>query len=202
VISLGFLGDLRVTAPGDARHGFELRHGREYVLAGQIGFEPRAKAQRLMSVKQLNVFDAWVEAGPGFGIHEQGPDRFRRGCDLKLVREMDRAAAGSHVLRPFDRFPLNLLGHVILMVCREGRHQRHPQKPAHALVATEDARLQPVRRRFHLVRELEDVLPRTRQTIARGQLLEHACPDALLQLGDASQHRGVVNTKAFGSGPH
>ena len=114
VVGLGIPRGLRTTIPGDPRHGFELRHGREYVLAGQIGFEPRAKAQRLMSVKQLNVFDAGVEAGPRFGIHEQGPDRFRRGCNLKLVREMYRAAAGSHLRRPFDRFPLNLLGHIIL----------------------------------------------------------------------------------------
>ena len=69
-------------------------------MSGQIGFEPRAKAQRLISVKQLNAFDAGVEAGPGVGIHEQGPDRFRRGCHLKLVREMDWAATGSHFLWP------------------------------------------------------------------------------------------------------
>src|SRR5579862_2612754 len=30
-------------------------------------------------------------------------------------------------------------------VCRKGWRQRHPQPPAHALIATEDARLQPVR---------------------------------------------------------
>jgi hypothetical protein len=80
----------------------------------QIGFEPRAKAQRLIAVKQLNVFDAGVEAGPGFGIDEQGPDRFRRDCHLKLVREMDRAAAGSHVLRPFDCFE-----HIDLLMLHE-----------------------------------------------------------------------------------
>jgi hypothetical protein len=57
-----------------------------------------------MSEKQLNVLDAWVKAGPRFGIHEQGPDRFRRGDDLKLVREMDRAPAGNHVFRPIDHF--------------------------------------------------------------------------------------------------
>ena len=86
-------------------------------------------------------------------------------------------------------------------VCREGRRQRHPQKPAYALVATEDARFQLVRRRFHLVRELEDLLPRIRQTIARRQLLEHVRPEALLQLGDASQHGGVVHPEALGGGP-
>ncbi len=30
-------------------------------------------------------------------------------------------------------------------MCRERRRQRHPQPSAHALVATEDTRLQPVR---------------------------------------------------------
>ena len=30
-------------------------------------------------------------------------------------------------------------------MCREGRRQRHPQPSAHALVATENTRLQPVR---------------------------------------------------------
>ena len=44
-------------------------------------------------------------------------------------------------------------------VCREGRCQCHAKKPAHALVATEDARLQLVRRRLHLVGELADLLP-------------------------------------------
>ena len=73
-------------------------------------------------------------------------------------------------------------------VCREGRCQRHPQKPAYALVAPEDARLQQVRRRLHLVRELEHLLARSRQTVARRQLFEHVRPEAFLELGDASQH--------------
>ena len=73
-------------------------------------------------------------------------------------------------------------------MCREGRRQRHPQKPAHALVATEDPRLQQVRRRFHLDREFEDLLPRSRQAVARGQLFEQVRPKTSLELGDASQH--------------
>src|SRR5215469_3710976 len=52
----------------------------------------------------MNVFDARVEAGPCFGIHQQGPDGFRRGCDLEFVREMNWGAARSHFLRPFDYF--------------------------------------------------------------------------------------------------
>jgi hypothetical protein len=87
-------------------------------------------------------------------------------------------------------------------VCRKGGRQRHPQKPAHALVATEDARLQLVRRRFHLVRELEDLLARSRQAVARRQLFEHVRPEAFLELSNASQHGRVVHTKALGGGPH
>ena len=86
--------------------------------------------------------------------------------------------------------------------CREGRRQRHPQKPAHALVATEDARLQLVRRRFHLVRELEDLLARSRQAVARRQLFEHLRPEAFLELSDASQHGRVVHPEAPGGSPH
>ncbi len=87
-------------------------------------------------------------------------------------------------------------------VCREERCQRHPQKPAHALVATEDPRLQLVRRRFHLVREFEDLLARSRQAVARWELFEHLRPEAFLELGDASQHGRVVHTKAPGGSPH
>ena len=65
-------------------------------------------------------------------------------------------------------------------MCREGRRQHHPQRSAYALVATEDAGLQLVRRRFHRLRERGDLLPRISQTIARRQLLEHARPEALL----------------------
>src|SRR5215469_1382369 len=36
--------------------------------------------------------------------YQQGPDRFRRGRDLALVREMDWGAARSHFLRPFNCF--------------------------------------------------------------------------------------------------
>ena len=68
------------------------------------------------------------------------------------------------------------------------RRVKPAQQPAHSLVAPEDARLQPVRRRFHLVRELEDLLPRSRQAVARRQLLEHVRPEACLELGNASQH--------------
>ena len=67
-----------------------------------------------MPVKQLNVFNAWVEAGPVLGVHQERPDRFRRGCDLKLVGEMDWAVAWGHVLGPFDRFQMDLIGHVFL----------------------------------------------------------------------------------------
>jgi hypothetical protein len=42
-----------------------------YVLSGKIGFEPRAKAKRLISIQRLNVVDAWVKAGPGLRIYEQ-----------------------------------------------------------------------------------------------------------------------------------
>ena len=38
------------------------------------------------------------------------------------------------------------------------------------------------------VRELEDLLPHSRQAVARRQLLEHVRPEAFLKLGDASQH--------------
>jgi hypothetical protein len=55
-----------------------------------------------MFVKWLNVLDAWIQSRPGVGIHEQRPDRFRRGSDLKLVREMDRGAVGNHVLWSFE----------------------------------------------------------------------------------------------------
>jgi hypothetical protein len=87
-------------------------------------------------------------------------------------------------------------------VCREGRSQRHPQKPAHALVTPEDARLQLVRRRFHLVRELEDLLARSRQAVARRQLFEHLRPEAFLELCDASQHGRVIHPEALGGSPH
>jgi hypothetical protein len=83
-----------------------------------------------------------------------------------------------------------------------GRRQRHPQKPAHALGAPEDARLQLERRRFHLTREPEDLLARSRQTVTRRQLFEHVDPEAFLELGDASQHGRVVHTEALGGSPH
>jgi hypothetical protein len=95
VAALGVQGGLRTSVLGDPRCRFELRHEGGYILSGQIGFESRPKAQRLITVKQANVFDAGVEAGPGVGIDEQGPDRFRRGGHLELVREMDCAAAGA-----------------------------------------------------------------------------------------------------------
>jgi hypothetical protein len=50
------------------------------------------------------------------------------------------------------------------------------------------------------IRELEDLLPRIRQAIARRQLLEHVRPEALFGLGDASQDRGVVHLEALGGG--
>ena len=98
------------------------------------------------------------------------------------------------------RAKLGEVGHE--QVCREGRRQRHPQKPAHALVAPEDARLQPVRRRLHLLRELEDLLARSRQAVARRQLFEHVRPEAFLELSDASQHGRVIHPEALGGGPH
>ena len=71
VIRFGFFRDFRITAPGDSRHRFEFLHGRKYVLAGKIGCKPRTKAQRVMPIRQLNVFDARVEAGPRLWVHEQ-----------------------------------------------------------------------------------------------------------------------------------
>src|SRR5439155_16511005 len=64
------------------------------------------------------------------------------------------------------------------------------------------ARLQLLRRRFHLVRELENLLARSRQAVARRQLFEHLDTEAFLKLGDASQHGRVVYTEALGGGPH
>src|SRR3546814_6167316 len=63
-------------------------------------------------------------------------------------------------------------------MCRKERCQRHPQQSAHALVATEHARLQLERRRFHLGGELADLLARRRQTVARRKLFEHLHPEA------------------------
>src|SRR3978361_725297 len=77
-----------------------------------------------------------------------------------------------------------------------------PSSPAAVLVPTEDARLQLVRRRFHLVRELEDLLARSRQAVARRQLFEHVRSKAFLELSDASQHGRVVHPEAHGGGPH
>ena len=59
-----------------------------------------------------------------------------------------------------------------------------------------------VRRRFHLVRELEDLLARSRQAVARWQLFEHVHPEAFLELGDASQHGRVIHPEALGGSPH
>src|SRR5207302_9092263 len=56
--------------------------------------------------------------------------------------------------------------------------------------------------RFHLVRELEDLLARSRQAVTRRQLFEHLDPEAFLELGDASQHGRVVHTEALGGSPH
>ena len=86
-------------------------------------------------------------------------------------------------------------------VRREARRQRHPQQPAHALVATKDTRLQLIRRRFHLDRELEHPLARIRETVARRQLLEHVRPETRLEVGDAPQHGGMIDTEPLGSGP-
>jgi hypothetical protein len=88
MISPRYRGRFRITAPGDARYRFELLYGRKYVLTGQVSFKLRTKTQRFISVEELNVFDARIEAGPRFGIDEQRPDRFRRGSDLKLVSGM------------------------------------------------------------------------------------------------------------------
>jgi hypothetical protein len=51
-------------------------------------------------------------------------------------------------------------------VCGEGRRQCHPQESAYTLVAPENARLQPVRRRLHLLREFNDFLAGLRQPVA------------------------------------
>src|SRR3546814_13720593 len=84
-------------------------------------------------------------------------------------------------------------------MCREEQWQRHPQESAYALIAPEDSRLQPVRRRLHLLRELENLLTRRRQAVTRRQLLEHLRPEAFLKLSDASQHGRVVHTEALRS---
>ena len=86
-------------------------------------------------------------------------------------------------------------------VGREGRRHRHPQKPARTLVATEDARLQSVRRSLHLAREFENLLTRRRRAVARGQFLEQLCPEALLKLRDAPKHGRMVYPEPHGCGP-
>jgi hypothetical protein len=59
-----------------------------------------------------------------------------------------------------------------------------------------------VRRRFHLVRELEDLLARSRQAVTRRQLFEQVRSEAFLELSDASQHGRVVHPEAPGGGSH
>jgi hypothetical protein len=59
-----------------------------------------------------------------------------------------------------------------------------------------------VRRRFHLFREFEDVLTRSRQAVARRQLFEHLRPKALLELSDAAQHSCVVHPDPPCGSPH
>ena len=51
-------------------------------------------------------------------------------------------------------------------------------------------------------REVQDLLARGRQAIARGELFEHPRPEAFLELSDASQHGRVVNRETFGGGAH
>jgi hypothetical protein len=87
-------------------------------------------------------------------------------------------------------------------VCCEGRRHRHPKKPAHALIAPEDARFQLVRRRLHLLREFEHLLARSRHAVARRQLFKHLRPEAFLELGDAPQHGRVIHPEPLGGGPH
>ena len=72
---------------------------------------------------------------------------------------------------------------------------------AHALVEPEDARLELVRGRFHLVRELEDLLPRCREAIARRQLFEHVRSESLLQLGHAPDHSRMVHPELLRGSP-
>ncbi|MBW8705686.1 hypothetical protein MBT84_39370 [Streptomyces sp. MBT84] len=104
VVGLGCFRRLGVTTPGDTRHRLKLLYGCENLLAGQVGFESSSEVQRFMAVKQLDMFDARVESGPGSGVHEQGPDRFRSSFDLELVGEVDRGATGGQGLRPIYRF--------------------------------------------------------------------------------------------------
>src|SRR3546814_12012423 len=47
---------------------------------------------------------------------------------------------------------------------------------------------------------LDDLVARSRQAVARGQLLEHLRPQPLLQLGNTPQHRAVVHPEALGGG--
>src|SRR6185437_15763458 len=46
----------------------------------------------------------------------------------------------------------------------------------------------------------EDLLARSRQAVARGQLLEHLRPQPLLELSDASQRGRVGHPEALGGG--
>ena len=59
-----------------------------------------------------------------------------------------------------------------------------------------------MRRCFHLVCKLDDLLARSRQAVTRRQLFEHLRPKAFLELCDASQHGRVVHTEALGGRPH
>ena len=79
---------------------------------------------------------------------------------------------------------------------------REIMTPNPICIGPEDARLQAVRRRLHLVREFEDLLARGRQAVARRQPFEQVHPEALLEFGDAAQHGRVVHPEATGGGPH
>ena len=131
VVGHGVLGGPRTSVPGDPRYGFELLDGRKYILAGQICFELRAKAKRFISVKQLNVLDAGVEARPCFRIHKQRPDCFSRGSDTVrgacriLGRFFSDARPASFALPSELRTQTNRAG---LLLAEVGPHFRRSYK--------------------------------------------------------------------------
>jgi hypothetical protein len=133
--------------------------------------------------------------GLAIGDH---PDRH-----IRLPVGQIRDLAGRYYLHLDVRMQTRKIGDIRHeQVCRKERGQRHPQKPAYALIAPEDARLQLVRPGFHLVREVENLLARGRQAVARRQLFEHPRPEMFLELSDASQHGRVVDSQALGGSPH
>lgn len=66
--------------------------------------------------------------------------------DVSLpVGQVHRLIGGQHLHLDLGMKPREVGEVRHEQVCCEGRRQRHPQKAVHALAATEDARLQPVR---------------------------------------------------------